>query len=183
MPALSQRERTLALLFGALIFGLLNLFLLPRLRDWGRSLTLHRAELEGQALAAESWLAQKDLWQARGQWLVQHQPVWTADLTPAALVESIRRYSSEHDVTVLEQNFVELPDTPAYSPTTLRLRLSGSFANMISWLYDLQQPDHFIVCPSFSCSAQGDDASTMTWEITLARLYRPKPASPSAVTP
>jgi hypothetical protein len=180
MRSLNPRERTLALLFGAVIFGLANLIVLPRLRGWGRSLQEQRADLEGRALGAESWLGQKELWKQRGQWLATQQPVWTSELTPAVLVDKIRRYSADHGVLVLEQNFVELPATPAYSPIALRLRLSGPFAGMISWLYDLQQPDNFILCQSFSCGAQGDDASAMTWEITLAQLFRPKPAAATA---
>ncbi len=186
MRALNPRERTLALLFGAVIFGLANLAVLPRLRAWGQSLTDQRGQLEDKQKVAAAWLEKKELWQQRGQWLAAQQPVWTPDLTPATLVDKIRQYSADHGVVVLEQNFVELPATPAYSPTALRLRLSGPFAGMISWLYDLQQPEHFILCPSFTCNAQGDDASAMTWEITLAQLYQPKPptaAPASTITP
>lgn len=176
---MTSRERNLAILFGLLIFFVLNLIFLPKLKQWGASLEIEKQKLEGQQLAADSWLSQADFWESRAQWLNQHQPTFTDNVSPATLVDALRSLAEQHGVTIEHQDLTEFPTSGDFSATGVTLRMSGSLESMIRWLYAVQQPEQFIVCSHFRCENADNSPSQMRWTLTLARIYRLTPSQES----
>lgn len=173
---MTARERNLSVIFGMLIFFILNLIFLPKLKQWGSALEIEKQKLEGQQLAADSWLSQADFWETRAQWLKEHQPVFTDQVSPATLVEALRTLAEQHRVTIEHQDLTEFPTSGNFSATGVTLRMSGSLESMIRWLYAVQQPEQFIVCSHFRCENVNNSASQMRWTLTLARIYRGVPS-------
>jgi hypothetical protein len=168
---MTVRERNLAIAFGLVIFLLLNLIALPKLKQWGDRLSRSARELDGELLATQSWIGQEGFWLARQQWLAEHQPVFSDEISPATLVEQLRAFCEKHQVTIEQQNLTEFPLT-GFHTTAANLRLSGSLDNMIRWLYAIQQPEHFIICSQFRCESTDPSSSQMRWSATLAKVYR-----------
>lgn len=169
---MTSRERNLAITFGLLIFTILNLIFLPKLKQWGNNLTVAKQSLENQQMAADSWLSQADLWHGREQWLLQNQPQFTDSTSPATLVDALQKLAEQHQVTIEQQDLTEYPTSGDFAATAVTLRMSGSLDAMIRWLYAVQQPQEFIVCSQFRCENTDNSSTNMRWNITLARLYR-----------
>ncbi len=174
---MTARERNLAIAFGLLIFLIFNLIALPKLKQWGERLSSTARELDSETLTSQSWLSQEGFWQARQQWLQEHQPVFSEEISPATLVDQLRTFSEKHQVTVEQQNLTELA-LDGFHTTAANLRLSGSLANMVRWLYAIQQPENFVLCSQFRCESIDPTTAQMRWSITLAKVYRQPSITP-----
>ena len=168
---MTKRERRLLYIFLGAIFVLFNFFGVTYLVRKQGGLKTKLVNLGNERPEANSWLAEKDLWQQRKAWMDGKQPkLPTEGRAQSDLLGSIQTSARKQNITIMEQGFGE-PDTqPAYQEISMKLKVSGSLESITKWLVELQQPANFQAIPAMSLKSDSD-ASKVICELTVARWY------------
>jgi hypothetical protein len=172
MRKLTKRERKLAILVGVVVFLVANLIgvtaLLRKQEEFQTNLELLRTERS----EADSWLAQKETWQKRKEWLDKNQPRLKSEgEANAELLEALTTSAARHSITIVDQGFAE-PDShdTTYQQIAVKLKISGSLESITRWLVETQQPANFQGISSLTMKIDSDP-SKITCELTVARYY------------
>jgi hypothetical protein len=131
--------------------------------------------LRDEQREADSWLAEKDTWRQRKEWLDKTQPVLkSSGEASAELLETLTASAARHSITIVEQGFAE-PDAEhktAYQEVAVKLKMSGSLEAITRWLVEIQQPAKFQAVPTFSMKIDSDPTKIVC-ELTVDRYYAP----------
>jgi hypothetical protein len=159
---------------GVTIFAVVNLIgvtaLLRKQEEFQTNLDL----LRNQRSEAYSWLADKDTWRQRREWLDKTQPkMKSSGEASAELLETLTTSAAKHSLTVVDQGVAEA-DTHDTSnqEIAVKLKISGPLEEMTRWLVEIQQPAYFQAIPAFSMKVDTDPAKIVC-ELTVARYYAP----------
>lgn len=175
MPAwylkMTQRERRLALLVGGALFLLLNLFLWSKLfgvlSNAQAELALRKSTREEQ----QAYIKERDLWAKRDDWLKQHQPNLKSAVEASTLLDQVKEIAGKHNV------LIENPAIGAGDPTADHQSVFASFETKSPWpplvhfLYDVQQPESFVVFETVQLHIDTADPATMRGRFRLARWF------------
>ena len=177
MRTLTNREKKLAVMFGAMLFLLVNLIGVITLWKRQAAFAANLLDLRNERIAANSLLSQKVMWRQRAAWLDAHLPVLkSAGEANAELLDTLTASAAKHSVTVIDQGFTE-PDTAHkadYQEIAVKLKISGGKDAITQWLWEIQQPEKFQAIPSLSMKLDSETAaSKIVCEIIVARYYAP----------
>lgn len=186
MPAwyqrMNPRERKLALLVGVALFLLINLLvwskLFGMLANARAELTLRKATRAEQS----AYIKERDLWTRRDQWLKQHQPTLKSAVEASTLLDQVKEIAGKHNV------LIENPAIGAGEATSDHQSVFASFETKSPWpplvhfLFDIQQPDAFIVFENVQLHIDNADPTMMRGRFKIARWFVPTdtPARPVA---
>ncbi|MGB8352884.1 MAG: hypothetical protein WCD79_03270 [Chthoniobacteraceae bacterium] len=156
--------------FGA-IFVILNLFGLTFLLRQQGELQSSLLTLRNERREANSWMAEKEVWQHRKEWLDKNQPkLQSVGEANAALLEALQTSARKQSITIMEQGFGEPNAQPSYQEISIKLKISGSLESIVRWLVETQQPESFQAIPSLSMKSDSDPSRVLC-ELTVARWY------------
>lgn len=171
---LSSRERVMAMAVGAVVFLLLNLFLLKAFA--ARNESLH-AGLRQQQLAwgaMQKLLEQSQLWAQRDAALSKIQPkLVNENAAGVELLDTIHGVAKAHSVTVENEVFGGVENEQWYRSVPVTLDTHSSWADLIAFLYALQGPEKFIVCEGSNLQVDPADQTKMVGHLKIARWYAP----------
>lgn len=171
MKNLSPRERNLALALVMVGFVLLNLIFLPRLMAYNRSGQQKKTELEAQVKAAEGWVAQKDFWNTRKEWLEATEPEITAARQDSATqLELLQKTAREFGLQITDIQLLQLEATEYYQPVGARLSVTGPWSGLVAFVSGLQNPELFDVIPRFSVRS-ADPPPNVQCELEIQRWF------------
>ena len=172
MRKLTKRERNLAVMVGVTIFAVANLIGVTALLRKQEELRSNLDVLRDQKREADSWLAEKDTWSQRKQWLDKTQPkLKSSGEANAEMLEALTTSATKHSITIVDQGFAE-PDShdTTYQEIAVKLKISGSLEAITRWLVEVQQPADFQAVSSFSMKVDSDPTKIVC-ELTVARYY------------
>lgn len=173
MRKLSKSEKRLLVLFLSAIFIVFNLIGLTFLARRQGEFEAKLVSLRSERLEARSWLADKETWAERKEWLAKTQPkLQSIGEANSALLENLQAGVAKHSITILDQAFVDPNPQPAYQEIAVKLKVAGSLEAITRWLVELQQPENFQAIQSFSMKTD-NDPSKIVCELTVARWYAP----------
>jgi hypothetical protein len=170
---LNARERRLSAIVGAIVFLLLNWFL------WGKllgALDHARADLaarQNTRKVQDVFIRERDLWEKRAQWLKEHQPVLKGPGDASTLLDQVKQVAGKHNV------LIENPAIGTSDATADRQAVFASFEVKSGWpplvhfLYDIQQPESFIVFESITLNIDSADPTMMRGKMKAARWFAP----------
>jgi hypothetical protein len=177
MPAwylgMNPRERRLAWMVAGAIFLLINLLVWSKLFS---ILTNARAEVALRKAAREEqsiYIKEKDLWARRDQWLKQHQPTLKSAGDASILLDQMKDIAGKHNV------LIEKPAIGAGDATADHQSVFASFETKSPWpplvhfLYDVQQPESFVVFESIQLQIDNADPTMMRGKFKVARWFAP----------
>ena len=153
MPAwyerMNPRERVLSWIVASSLFVLLNLLVL----NWifgalGRArseLATRKATLAEQAL----YMKERDLWIKRDEWIRQHQP------------------------TLKNPAIGSGETTPHHQAVFASIETKSPWPPLVHFLYDVQQPDAFVVFENVNLAIDGSDPTMMRGKFKIARWFAP----------
>ena len=178
MPAwvsrMNKRERLLSLLVGGVVFALLNLFLW----NWvlgaiGRS----RTELKSAQLMRkeqELFIKERDLWTQREQWLQQHQPAFNGAGEASTLLEQqLKPVAAKYNILLENPQIGSGETTPSHQTVWASVETKSDWQSLVHFLYDVQQPEAFIVFESATLAVDGQDQTKMKGKFKIARWFAP----------
>jgi hypothetical protein len=174
---MNQRERVLASLVGGAIFLLVNLFAWSWiLGAIGRS---HTDLAERKAMRQEQavFLKERDLWTKREQWLQQHQPAFKGAGEASTLLEQqLRPIAAKYNILLENPQIGSGEITPDHQSVWASLETKSHWDALVHFLYDVQEPEAFIVFENVNLAIDPNDATMMKGKFKIARWF----ASPQA---
>lgn len=177
MRNLTRSEKRLLAAFLGTLFVLANLFGITALVRARQALEEETPKLRGELIDSEAWLAEKDLWLDRKQWLDAKEPrLEAAGEASASLLESLQASARRQKITILEQEFPEPARQADYQEISVKLKVSATLESLTRWLVELQQPELFQAVTTFSLKSDAEPPRVIC-NLQIARWYAPE-ASP-----
>jgi len=177
MPAwyarMNPRERVLSWIIAGAIFVLLNLLILSWMFG---ALGRARAELAARksALAEQAlYIKERDLWTKRDEWIRKHQPTLKNPAEASALLDQLKQVAEKYNV-LIENPAIGSGETTHYQQTVFALiETKRPWPPLVHFLYDVQQPDAFVVFENVNFAIDGSDPTMMRGKFKIARWFAP----------
>ena len=170
---LSQRERILSAIVAAVVFLLLNWFVWSKLLG---SLDQARTDLAARRdtrKVQEVFIRERALWEKRAQWLKEHQPTLKGPGEASTLLDQIKQVAGKHNV-VIENPAIGTSDaTPERQAVFASYEMKSPWPPLVKFLYDVQQPESFVVFESITLNIDPADPTAMRGKMKLARWFAP----------
>ena len=179
MPAwfqrLNPRERVLSMIIAAALFLLLNYLIWNSLLSMvGRT----RADLASRASVRaqqDVFLKEAKMWKERDEWLQKFQPTLKSPVEASTLLDQVKEVASKHKV-VLENPQIGSGDSTAnYQAVFASVETKSPWPPLVKFLYDVQQPESFVVFESVNLAIDSADPTMMRGKFKIARWFAPKP--------
>jgi hypothetical protein len=177
MPAwyqrMNPRERKLALMVAGALFLLINLFIWSKLFG---ILNNTRAELAlRKATRAEqrAYIKERDLWARRDQWLKQHQPTLKSAVEASTLLDQVKEIAGKHNVLIENPAIGAGDSTPDHQSVFASFETKSPWPPLVHFLFDVQQPDAFVVFETVQLHIDSSDPTTMRGRFRIARWFVP----------
>ena len=137
----AKNELRLLVIFGAAVFLALNLF---GVRAWmlrKQSIAANMAQTRAALAEAKSWMIAAESIQVAHEWMKEHPaPVNTGDGASTALLNSVRAEAEKAGIKVVEETLMSSVTGGAGNSALLQTKLSGPFAGVARFLFELQSP-------------------------------------------
>jgi hypothetical protein len=177
MPAWSERmnrrERVLSWAIAGTLFVLLNLLILSwifgALSRARNELAARKATLAGQAL----YVKEHDLWMKRDEWIRQHQPALKNPAEASALLEQLKQAAGKHNILIENPAIGSGETTPFHQTVFASIETKSPWPPLVHFLYDVQQPDAFVVFENVNLAIDGSDPTMMRGKFKIARWFAP----------
>jgi hypothetical protein len=171
---MNQRERMLAAIVGGTVFLLLNLFfwswILGAINRGQTELAERKASRQQQAI----FLQERDLWTKREQWLQQHQPIFKgAGEASTLLDQQLRPVADKYTVLIENPQIGSGESTPTHQSVWASIETKSHWDSMVHFLYDVQQPEAFIVFENVNLAIDSGDPTMMRGKFKVARWFAP----------
>jgi hypothetical protein len=184
MPAwyqrMTSRERRLVLMVAGALFLLINLVVWSKLFDVlanaRAELALRRDTREEQRIL----IKEKDLWARRDQWLKQHQPTLKSAVEASTLLDQVKEIAGKHNVLIENPAIGSGDSTPDHQSVFASFDTKSPWPPLVRLLYDVQQPESFVVFESVQLHIDNADPTMMRGKFKIARWFAPAAAPPTA---
>jgi hypothetical protein len=170
---LNPRERILSAIVAAVVFLLLNWIVWSKLLG---SLDQARTDLAARRdtrKVQEVFIRERTLWEKRAQWLTEHQPALKGPGEASTLLDQIKQIAGKHNV-VIENPAIGTSDaTPERQAVFASFEVKSPWPPLVKFLYDVQQPESFVVFESITLSIDPADNTAMRGKMKAARWFAP----------
>ena len=170
---LSQRERILSAIVAAVVFLLLNWFVWNKLLGTLDQARTDLAARRNTRKVQEVFIRERALWEKRAQWLTEHQPALKGPGEASTLLDQIKQVAGKHNV-VIENPAIGTSDaTPERQAVFASFEVKSPWPPLVKFLYDVQQPESFVVFESITLNIDPADPTAMRGKMKLARWFAP----------
>jgi hypothetical protein len=171
---MNRRERTLSLLVAGVVLLLINVFLwtwlLGAMSRARTDLTQRRLKRKEQ----EILIKERDLWTQRDQWLQQHQPTFNGASEASTLLEQqLRPVAAKYNILLENPQIGSGETTPSHQTVWASVDTKSDWQSLVHFLYDVQQPEAFIVFESATMNVDTSDPTKMRGKFKIARWFAP----------
>ena len=177
MPAwyqrMSQRERLLGATVAGILFLLINLFLWSSLLGKAERARADLAERQATRNAQDVYIKERDLWTKRDQWLKEHQPVLKSPGEASTLLDQIKQIAAKHNVLIENPAIGTSDATPDHQSVFASIETKSPWPPLVHFLYELQQPESFVVFESITLQIDNADPTMMRGKFKIARWFAP----------
>jgi hypothetical protein len=170
---MNKRERILAAIVAGGVFLLLNLYV------WGKllgSLDQARADLKARQntrKVQQLYIRERALWEKRAQWLKEKQPVLKGPGEASTLLDEIKQIAGKHNVLIENPAIGTGDSTPDRQSVFASVEVKTPWPPLVRFLYELQQPESFIVFESVTLNIDSGDPTMMRGKLKIARWFAP----------
>ena len=171
---LNRRERILLVVIAGIVFVLVNLmiwnWLLNALGRARSELAERKASRTQQAI----YMRERDMWVKRDEWIRKHQPILSGPGEASKLLEEqIKPVAAKYEVLIENPQIGSGEATPAHQTVYNSIDSKSAWPALVHFLYDLQQPEKFIVFENVTLSIDSNDATMMRGRFKIARWFAP----------
>jgi hypothetical protein len=170
---LSQRERYLSAIVGGALFLLINWLIWSKLLGSMDQARTDLAARRNTRKMQEVFIRERTLWEKRAQWLKEHQPALKGPGEASTLLDQIKQVAGKHNV-VIENPAIGTSDaTPERQAVFASFEVKSPWPPLVRFLYDIQQPESFVVFESITLNIDPADPTAMRGKMKLARWFAP----------
>ena len=171
---MNQRERVLAAAVGGIFLLLLNLFIwswvLGAIGRGRTELAISRTRHTEQQV----YLEERELWAKREEWLQQHQPVFKGPADASSLLdEQIRPIATKYKILLENPQICSGDSTPDHQSVCVSIETKSQWKPLVQFLYDVQQPEAFIVFENINLAIDTNDPTLMKGKFKIVRWSAP----------
>jgi hypothetical protein len=168
---MNQRERRLVLLVGGVIFILINLFLWNWLFNISKreraELAARRATRKEQAI----FLKDKNFWTKRDQWVQAHLPPLKNSAEASTFLDQLKQAAAKHNILIENPAIGSGETTPLHQGVFASIETKSPWPPLVQFLYEVQQPDAFVVFDSVNLEIDRNDATLMRGKFKIAKWF------------
>ncbi len=167
------RERILLWIVAGALIVLLNLVIWNWLFG---ALGRARAQLATrQAACVEQavYIKERDLWTKRDQWLTQHQPALKNAAEASTLLDQVKEVAGKYNILIENPAIGSGETTPNHQTVFASIETKSPWPPLVHFLYDVQQPESFVVFESVSLMIDSGDPTMMRGKFKIARWFAP----------
>jgi hypothetical protein len=170
---LNQRERILSAIVAGVVFLLLNWIVWSKLLGTLDQARTDLAARRDTRKVQEVFIRERALWEKRAQWLTEHQPALKGPGEASTLLDQIKQVAGKHNV-VIENPAIGTSDaTPERQAVFASFEVKSPWPPLVKFLYDVQQPESFVVFESITLNIDPADPTAMRGKMKLARWFAP----------
>jgi len=170
---LNRRERLLSAAVAGVIFLLVNWYIWGKLfggLDQARS---NLAARQSTRKVQDVFIRERDLWEKRARWLKEHQPTLKGPGEASTLLDQIKQIAGKHNVLIENPAIGTSDATPERQAVFASFDVKSGWPPLVRFLYDVQQPESFVVFESFTLNIDPADPTMMRGKMKLARWFAP----------
>ena len=169
---LSQRERVLVTVVGAVVIVLLNLVAISYFMKHQRRLRAELAAKTTQLETNQKLFADKEIWTERDAWLKKVQPKLENEARAAVnLKDEIDEVAKKTSLQVLEPQLGTVARNPHAVTVFVTIDAKASKEAMRDFLYEMQTPERSIVFESANLQFDKDDKTQMHGKFRIAKYF------------
>jgi len=171
---MNRRERILSAAVATILFLLVNLYLW----SWLFGAIGHaRADLvvrKSQRHEEEIFIKERSLWTKRDEWLQRHQPALkNPGEAQTGLLDQLKQVASKYNILIENPAIGTGEVTPNHQAVFASVETKSPWPPLVHFLYDVQQPESFVVFESVNLVIDSNDSTTMHGRFKIARWFAP----------
>jgi hypothetical protein len=170
---LNQRERLLSAVVAGVLFLLLNWIIWSRLLGGLNHARTELAERRETRKVQEVFIRERALWDKRAKWLQEHQPTLKGPGEASTLLDQIKQVAGKHNVAIENPAIGTSDATPDRQAVFASFEVKSPWPPLVRFLYDVQQPEAFVVFESITLNIDSADPTQMRGKMKLARWFVP----------
>jgi len=168
---MNQRERMMTLVISAILLLLVNIlvwrWVLGTIGNSRRELSARKATRAEQNV----YMRERELWAKRDEWLQKTQPTLKGAEEASNLLEQLKQIAGKYNILVENPVIGSGETTPNHQAVFASIDTSSHWPELVHFLYDVQQPDAFVVFESVNLQVDSNDATTMRGKFKIARWF------------
>jgi hypothetical protein len=170
---LNKRERMLSAIVGGVLFLLINWIIWSKLLGALGQARADLAERKQTRQVQEVFIRERGLWEKRAQWLKEHQPTLKGPGDASTLLDQIKQVAGKHNVLIENPAIGTSDATPERQAVFTSFEVKSPWPPLVKFLYDVQQPESFVVFESITLNIDPADPTQMRGKMKLARWFAP----------
>jgi hypothetical protein len=170
---LNKRERTLGTIVAAVLFLLLNWIIWSKLLGSLSAARTELAERKETRKVQDVFIRERPVWEKRAKWLQEHQPTLKGPGEASTLLDQIKQVAGKHNVLIENPAIGTSDATPDRQAVFASFEVKSPWPPLVRFLYDVQQPESFVVFESITLNIDPADPTQMRGKMKLARWFMP----------
>jgi hypothetical protein len=169
---MNQRERVLSLIVVGALFVLINIFIWSSLF---RAISKSQSELDARRQTRKQqaiYMKERGLWTRRAEWMQQHQPALKDPGEASKLLEEqLRPVADKYKILLENPQIGSGETTPTHQAVFATFDTKSEWKPLLQFLYDIQQPEAFIVFENVNLSVDTNEPTMMRGRFKVARWF------------
>jgi len=170
---MNQRERMMTLVVAGVLFALINIFIWKWLFGTIASARPELASRRATRSEQTVYMKERELWAKRDQWLQKTQPALKGAEEASTLLDQVKQIAGKYDILIENPAIGSGETTPNHQAVFASVETGSHWPELVHFLYDVQQPDGFVVFESVNLAIDGNDATMMRGKFKIARWFAP----------
>ena len=170
---LNRRERVLSAVIAGSLFLLLNYLIWSGLLGGISGINAEMAGKKTTRAAQLVYIKERDLWASREVWLKKNQPVSKGPAEVSTLLNQLKEIAGKHKVLIENPVLGGTENTADRQSVSASVETKSPWPPLIRWLYDVQQPESFVVFESVGLAIDTADPTMMRGKFKVARWFAP----------
>ncbi len=173
LAQMNQRERTLALGVGGLLFLLINIFIWSALFGMSGNARTEYATQKAARTEQKIYLAEEKMWKKRAEWLQKKQPRLNNPAEASSLLTQVKEIAAKHNVQVENPQIGAVENTPSHQAVSATFETKSGWEPLVHVFYDVQKPEAFTVFEMVNLLVDANDPTVMRGRFKIAKWFAP----------
>ena len=173
LQRMNRRERMLGMIVAGAIFLLINFLIWNSL--WGgiRRINAEMTAKKTTRTAQAVYIKERDLWASRDAWLKKTQPTLKSPVEASTLLDQAKQIAGKHNVLIENPAIGSGDSTADHQAVFASVETKSPWPPLVHFLFDIQQPESFVVFESVDLRIDGSDPTMMRGKFKIARWFAP----------
>ncbi|PYK30433.1 MAG: hypothetical protein DME57_06900 [Verrucomicrobia bacterium] len=119
------------------------------------------------------YMRERELWKKRDEWLEKTQPAMKGAEEASTLLEQLKQVAGKYNIGIENPSIGPGDATPQHQAVFASIETSSHWPELVHFLYDVQQPDAFVVFESVNLAIDNSDQTLMRGKLKIAKWFAP----------